>query len=84
MRTLLGACCLLIVGLIAAHIIGCGDVTTELGPEDSEAVDGTVVPDEDRAPIQTDGKPITVTDETFDTIVLESEIPVVVEFKAEW
>lgn len=84
MRTLLGTCRLLIVGLIAAHIIGCGDVTTELGPEDSEAVDGTVATDEDRAPIQTDGEPITVTDETFGTVVLESEMPVVVEFRAEW
>ena len=84
MKTLLGTCRLLIVGLIVAQIIGCGDVTTELRPEDSEAIDGTVVTDEDKASIQTDGEPITVTDETFDTVVLASEMPIVVEFRAEW
>ena len=31
-----------------------------------------------------DGIPIEVTDETFDTIVLESKIPVVVEFYTDW
>ena len=80
MRTLLGACCLLIVGLIAAHIIGCGDVTTELEPEGSEVI----ATGEDKASLSTDGKPITVTDETFDTVVLEAETPVVVELQAEW
>ena len=84
MRTLLSTCTLLIVGLIAAHIIGCGDVTTELGPDDPEAVDGTVVSDEDKAPIQTDGTPITVTDATFEAVVLDAELPVVLELGAEW
>ncbi|RKU25113.1 hypothetical protein C6499_15380 [Candidatus Poribacteria bacterium] len=85
MKTLFRTCPLLIIAvLVAAHIIGCGDVTTELEPEDSEAIDRTVVPDEDKASIPTDGKPITVTDETFDTVVLEAELPIVLEFWAVW
>lgn len=33
---------------------------------------------------KTSGIPLEVTDATFDTIVLESAVPIVVEFKAEW
>ena len=84
MRTLLRAHAILIIGLVAACIIGCGDVDTELKPEGSEAVDGTVVTDEDKASVTTDGKPVTVTDATFDTVVLASELPVVLELGAEW
>ena len=83
MRALLGICAVLIVGLIAVYFIGCGDVTKPES-EDSGIVDGTVVTDEDKAPVATDGKPVTVTDETFDTVVLNAESPVVVEFWAEW
>ena len=66
--------------LVAAHIIGCGDVDTELEPEGSEVI----ATDEDKASVSTDGKPATVTDATFDTVVLEAELPVVLELGAEW
>ena len=85
MKTLFKTCSLLIIAvLVAAHIAGCGDVDTELAPEDSEAVDGIVVTDEDQTPVSTAGKPVTVTDETFDTVVLDAELPVVLELGAEW
>ena len=58
--------------------------TTQLEPEDPEVVGETVVIDEDKAPIATDGKPITVTDATFEDVVLNAEMPVVVELRAEW
>lgn len=66
--------------LVAAHIIGCGDVTTEQEPEGPEVI----ATDEDKTSVSTDGKPVTVTDETFDTVVLEAELPVVLEFWAVW
>ncbi len=84
MKILLKTCTLLIIGLATIHTIGCGDVTTELEPEDPEFVDETVVTDQDKARIQTDGKPITITDATFETVVLNAETPVVVELWAEW
>ena len=85
MKTLFRTCPLLIIAvLVAAHIIGCGDVDTKLEPEDSEFVDETVVTDEDKASIPTDGKPVAVTDETFDTVVLDAELPVVLELGAVW
>ena len=66
--------------LVAAHIIGCGDVDQELKPEGSEVI----ATNEDKASVSTDGKPITVTDATFDTVVLEAELPIVLELGAEW
>ncbi len=84
MNTFRKTCALLIIGFVATYTIGCGDVTTQLEPEDPEVIDETITADEDKAPIQTDGRPITVTDETFDTVVLEAEMPVVVELRAEW
>ncbi|MCG9132348.1 hypothetical protein J5I95_11760 [Candidatus Poribacteria bacterium] len=66
--------------LVAVHIIGCGDVDTEQEPEGPEVI--TI--DEDKASVVTDGKPVTVTDETFNTVVLEAELPVVLEFWAVW
>lgn len=81
MKTLFRTCPLLIIAvLIAAYIIGCGDVTTEQEPEGSEVI----ATDEDKASVSTDGKPVTVTDETFDTVVLNAELPVVLEFWAVW
>lgn len=81
MKTLFRTCPLLIIAvLVAAHIIGCGDVTTEQVPEGSEVI----ATDEDKASVSTDGKPVTVTDETFDTVVLNAELPVVLEFWAVW
>ena len=80
MRTLLRAHAILIIGLIAVCIIGCGDVDTEPEPEAPEVI----ATDEDKASVTTDGKPVTVTDATFDTVVLASELPVVLELGAEW
>ena len=84
MNTLRKTCVLLIIGLISIHAIGCGDVTTQLEPGDPEIVDETVATNENKAPIQNDGKPITVTDATFEAVVLNAEMPVVVELQAEW
>ena len=84
MNTFRKTCALLIIGLVAIYTISCGDVTTQLEPEDPEVVDETVTADEDKAPIQTDGKPITVTDATFEDVVLNAEMPIVVELRAEW
>ena len=66
--------------LVTAHIIGCGDVDTEQKPEGSEVI----ATNEDKASVSTDGKLVTVTDETFDTVVLEAELPIVLEFWAVW
>ena len=35
-------------------------------------------------PVNTDGKPVTITDATFKANVLEAELPVVLEFEADW
>ncbi|MCY3742722.1 MAG: thioredoxin domain-containing protein [Candidatus Poribacteria bacterium] len=35
-------------------------------------------------PINTDGKPVTITDATFNANVLNAELPVVLEFEADW
>ena len=35
-------------------------------------------------PVNTDGKPVTITDATFKTEVLDAELPVVLEFEADW
>ena len=66
--------------LVVAYIIGCGDVDTEQEPESPEVI----ATDQDKASGTTDGKPVTVTDATFDTVVLEAESPVVLELGAEW
>ena len=73
MKILLKTYTLLIIGLATIHAIGCGDVNTELEPEDPEFVDETVGTDQDKARIQPDGKPITITDATFETVVLNAE-----------
>ena len=81
METLFRTCPLLIiVALATIYTIGCGDVTTEQEPEGPEVI----ATDEDKTSVSTDGKPVTVTDETFDTVVLEAELPVVLEFWAVW
>ena len=56
---------------------------TAPNPEDTNSIDET----EDRidsVPIQTDGKPVNVTDATFKSVVLDAELPVVLELGAEW
>ena len=40
--------------------------------------------DLDSEPINADTAPFEITDETFDTLVLNAKLPVVVEFKADW
>ena len=57
------------------------DVEPEpVAPEPVEEPEEEVNPD----PVNTDGKPITITDATFNAKVLESELPVVLEFEADW
>lgn len=86
MKTLFRTCVLLIVGLVAIYTAGCGeDVEQEMDPvafdteptreESSERVN---------EPITTDGKPIAATDATFEAVVLDAELPVVLEFWAVW
>ena len=86
MKTFFRMCALLIIASIATYTIGCGDnaeqetdpivLDTETAHEDFSQPD--------KQPITTDGKPITVTDATFETVVLNAEMPVVVELRAEW
>ena len=81
MKTLFRTCTLLIIGLVAIYTAGCGeDIEQELDTE-------TVREDPSEAvnePIATDGKPITVTDATFEAVVLNAETPVMLELGAEW
>ena len=70
----------IVVVLVAVHIIGCGDVDTEQEAEGPKVI----ATEEEKASSTTDGKPITVTDATFDTVVLDAELPVVLELGAEW
>ena len=82
MKTLLRTCVLLIIGLVAIYTAGCGeDVEQEIDPVafDTEPTRG-----EPSDPVATDGKPITVTDATFEAVVLDAELPVVLEFWAVW
>jgi thioredoxin 1 len=54
-------------------------------PEDSKAVDEAI--DDGRTdpePIRTDGKPVKVSDKTFKAVVLDAEVPVVLELGADW
>ena len=82
MKTLFRTCVLLIIGLVAIYTAGCGgDVEQETDPV---AFDTAPTGEEPSEPIATNGKPITVTDATFDTVVLEAELPVVLELGAEW
>ena len=51
-----------------------------IAPEPVEEPEEQVNPD----PVNTDGKPVTITDATFNAKVLEAELPVVLEFEADW
>ena len=61
-------------------------VEEDVGPEPIvpdepvEELDEEIHPD----PVNTDGKPVVITDATFKTEVLEAELPVVLEFEAVW
>ena len=86
MKILFRTCVLLIAVLVAIHVIGCGENVTqevELNPEDTNVIDETE-DNIDSVPIQTAGKPLTVTDATFQSVVLDAELPVVLELGAEW
>ena len=56
---------------------------TAPNPEDTNSIDETE-DNIDSVPIQTDGKPVTVTDATFKSVVLDAKLPVVLEFWAVW
>ncbi|MYA69567.1 hypothetical protein F4009_05035 [Candidatus Poribacteria bacterium] len=82
MKTLFRTCVLLIIGLVAVYTAGCGeDIEQEIDPV---AVDTESAREESSEPVAADGKPITVTDATFEAVVLEAELPVVLELGAEW
>lgn len=82
MKTFFRACVLLIIGLVAIYTAGCGeDVEQEMDPV---AFDTEPAREEASEPVVTDGKPITVTDATFEAVVLDAELPVVLEFWAVW
>ena len=89
MKTLFGTYPLLIIAvLVAIHVIGCGEnVTQETitapNPEDTNVINETEE-NVDTGPIQTDGQPVAVTDATFESVVLDAELPVVLELGAEW
>ena len=59
------------------------DIEPEPIDDDNEPVEEPedVIPPD---PVNADGKPITVTDATFKTNVLDAELPVVLEFGADW
>ena len=82
MKTLFRTGVLLIIGLVAIYTTGCGEnVEQEIDPVTFNTEPAREEPSE---PIATDGKPTTVTDATFEAIVLDAELPVVLELGAEW
>ena len=88
MKTLFRTCALLIIGLGTIYITGCGeDVEQDIDPVAIE-IDTAPAREEPsepvNEPIATNGKPVNVTDATFETVVLEAELPVVLELGAEW
>ena len=86
MKTLFRTCVLLIIGLVAIYTAGCGeDVEQEIDPVAFDTEPARQEPSErGNEPIATDGKPITVTDAAFKAVVLDAELPVVLEFWAVW
>ena len=56
------------------------DVEPEPIDVGNEPVEEEVAPE----PINTDGKPVVITDATFKAAVLDAELPVVLEFEADW
>ena len=65
----------------APEVVEPDDVEPEpIAPEPVEEPEEAVNPD----PVNTDGKPVTITDATFKTEVLDAELPVVLEFEADW
>ena len=88
MKKLFSTCVLLIIGLVVIYTAGCGqDVEQEVDPVTIDTEPTREEPSEPEPvnePITTDGKPITVTDATFEDLVLNAELPVVLEFWAVW
>ena len=56
------------------------NIDVEPEPIDPEPVEDEGEPE----PVNADGKPVTITDATFKANVLEAELPVVLEFEADW
>ncbi|MDE0684940.1 MAG: hypothetical protein OXI63_18620 [Candidatus Poribacteria bacterium] len=86
MKTLFKTCTLLIIGLVAIYTAGCGEnVEQEMNPVAFDTEPAREEPSEPiNEPIAADGKPITVTDATFEDVVLNAEMPVMLELGAEW
>ena len=86
MKILFRTCVLLIIGLVAIYTAGCGeDVEQEMDPVAFDtAPAGEELSETVNEPIATDGKPVTVTDATFQAVVLDAELPVVLELGAVW
>ena len=81
MKILFRTYALLIIGLIAIYTAGCGeDIEQELDTETAREDPATAT----NEPSATDGKPINVTDATFEAVVLNAETPVMLELGAEW
>ena len=55
-------------------------IEEDVEPEPIEELEDGVNPD----PVNTDGKPVVITDATFKTEVLDAELPIVLEFEADW
>ena len=86
MKILFRTCVLLIIGLVAIYTAGCGeDVEQEIDPVAFDTEPAREEPSQPvNEPIATNGKPIIVTDATFEAVVLDAELPVVLELGAEW
>ena len=81
MKTLLRTYILLSISLIAIYAIGCSEnIQQELDTETAHQ-EPSEPSDE---PIAADGKPVNISDATFEEVVLNSEKPVVLELGAEW
>lgn len=69
---------------VEPELIDDGPIEEDVEPEPidigNEPVEEEVAPE----PINTDGKPVVITDATFKTEVLDAELPVVLEFEADW
>ena len=89
MKILFRTCALLIIGLGTIYITGCSeDVEQDIDPVAIDTIDIAPAREEPAKPVDepiaTNGKPVNVTDATFEAVVLEAELPVVLELGAEW
>ena len=61
-----------------------GPIKEDIEPEPIDDDDKPVEEEVEPEPINTDGEPIEITDATFKTMVLDAQLPVVLEFEADW